>query len=214
MVPTFVAIAFVDIAGYTALTEAHGDVDATRCALTFYDLVERCLGPGTRIVKRIGDAVMLVGNRPEDLVHVVARAFDEAETMPGFPALRAGIHAGAVVEEGSDYFGAAVNVAARIGAHARSGEILCSTTVAAGLPAEEDIARRDLGAVSFKNVDHPVEISVLVPARSGRGDAIDPVCRMRVARPVVQIVHRGTRYAFCSEACAERFRAAPDTFAG
>lgn len=205
--------AFVDLAGYTALTEQHGDASGADCAARFYELAELSRQGDTRIVKRIGDAVMLVSSDPWSCVATVMRLFQAADALPDFPALRAGLHAGPALERDGDYFGATVNVAARIGAHARSGEALCGETVAAAMAGRRDVRTTALGAVRLKNVSHPVPIWSVLPAQPITvTEIIDPVCRMRVAAPKVEIEHRGERYAFCSDACADRFRASPDTF--
>lgn len=207
-----VAIAFIDMAGYTALTEAHGDEDAAHCANRFYELAGRSLTGDTKIVKRIGDAVMVVGSDASAVVGSTLRLFAEGERLAAFPGLRAGVHAGPAVEQGGDYFGATVNVAARIGAHARTGEILCGPTVAAALAGDTDVRVAPLGAVTFKNVSHPVDVYSILPLAPVESGPIDPVCRMHVGRARVTIAHAGHTYAFCSDACAERFRASPDTF--
>jgi class 3 adenylate cyclase/YHS domain-containing protein len=207
-----VVVAFVDMAGYTALTEAHGDDDAAACAKRFYELAARGLTGDTRIVKRIGDAVMLVGSDIADTVASTLRLFADSEKIEGFPGLRAGLHAGPAVELDGDYFGATVNVAARIGAHARTGEILCGSSVASALAGSHQARVVPLGSVRFKNVEHPVEVFAILSVAPLASGPIDPVCRMQVARPFVTIPHRGHVYVFCSDACAGRFRASPDAF--
>jgi class 3 adenylate cyclase/YHS domain-containing protein len=205
--------AFVDLAGYTALTEQHGDLDAADCAERFYRLAERSLVGDTRIVKKIGDAVMLVSSEPSSCVSTVCALFAAADAEPSFPALRAGINAGAVVERDGDYFGAAVNLAARIGAHARSGEVLCGEAVSSAVARAGRVRAVPLGKVALKNIAHPVSVwSLLEPEPPVVSGVVDPVCRMRVARPHVSLEHEGRRYSFCSDACAERFRADPTAF--
>ena len=78
--------AFVDLAGYTALTEQHGDVGAADCAERFYALAERSLIGETRIVKRIGDAVMLVSPTPAECLSTVLGLVRAANAEPLFPA--------------------------------------------------------------------------------------------------------------------------------
>lgn len=206
--------AFVDLAGYTALTEQHGDMDAADCAARFYELAGRALAGDTRIVKRIGDAVMFVSSDVSSCVTTVFALLRATDGEPHFPALRAGIEQGLAVERNGDYFGATVNLAARIGAHARSGEVLCGASAAKAIAGSTDVRSVPLGAVRLKNVFQPVDVWSLVgvePAHATTGP-VDPVCRMRVAVPMVFVEHQGRRLAFCSNACAERFRASPDAF--
>lgn len=207
-------VGFVDLSGFTALTEAHGDEGAVECAERFYQLAQRALVAKTRIVKRIGDAVMLMGVDPVASVASVAKMVALAEAEPEFPALRAGLYAGPVVERDGDYFGATVNLAARLGAYARAGEILCGASLADALRRDGAFRLVGLGDVKLKNVAHPVAVYSVVPlndADLARG-AIDPVCRMRVTQAKVTMEYGGRSYAFCSDACADQFRASPGTF--
>src|SRR5574342_255265 len=84
---------FADLAGFTALTEAHGDQDAANCAARFYQLARAALVADERI---------------------------------------------------GDYFGATVNLAARVTAHARSGQVLCAQPVAEAI--------RDLPAIRLQPI--------------------------------------------------------------
>jgi class 3 adenylate cyclase/YHS domain-containing protein len=205
--------AFVDLSGYTALTEAHGDDSAADAAARLYDLAARSLSGDTRVVKRIGDAVMLVSTDPRDAVRTVQGLMTSAESEANFPALRAGLEAGKAVERGADYFGATVNLAARIGAHARAGEVLCGEGVARALEGDGSVRVVLLGSVAFKNVRDPVSVfSILAPEAPLEAVIVDPVCRMKVARPRVTLEHEGRRFAFCSDACADRFRASPGSY--
>jgi len=213
MAPAAFTFAFVDLAGYTALTEVHGDEDAADCAARFYALAQRSLCGDTRVVKRIGDAVMLVSSSAPACVDTVLRMFAEAEAEPGFPELRAGLFTGAAVERDGDFFGAAVNLAARIGAHARTGEVLCGDTCARAIATDARVRAVPLGEVTLKNVAHPVAIvSLLATGAPPSLGIVDPVCRMRVASARVTIVHEGVSYSFCSDACADRFRTSPAAF--
>jgi class 3 adenylate cyclase/YHS domain-containing protein len=213
VVGTSLTFAFVDMSGYTALTEAHGDDSAAECAARFYDLSRLALQGDTRIVKRIGDAVMLVSSSARDAVATVARLVAAAETEPDFPELRAGLDAGHAVERDGDYFGAVVNLAARIGAHARAGEVLCGESVARALEGDGSFRVVPLGSTTFKNVGRAVPIySVLAREAPALSGVVDPVCRMKLARPRVTVEHGGRVFAFCSDACADRFRASPQDY--
>jgi class 3 adenylate cyclase/YHS domain-containing protein len=205
--------AFVDMSGYTALTEAHGDDSAADCATRFYDLSRLSLQGDARIVKRIGDAVMLVSSSARDAVATVMSLVAAADAEPEFPALRAGLDAGPAVERDGDYFGATVNLAARIGAHARAGEVLCGESVAQALAGDPSFRVVPLGSVALKNVGRAVPIhSVLAVEASPAAGVVDPVCRMKLPRPRVIVEHEGRVLHFCSDACADRFRASPETF--
>src|SRR5262245_51219134 len=117
--------AFVDLAGFTAVTEAHGDTEAVAIVRAFRDRALQTLGPGDELVKTIGDAVMLRFPTPEAAIvalrQLVARELvaREAVLLP-----RAGAHHGHAVVVDGDYYGAAVNLAARVAGEARGGQLL------------------------------------------------------------------------------------------
>jgi adenylate cyclase len=120
------AVAFADLVGFTALGESVpleelGGV-AARLAKLARDVVE----PPVRIVKMIGDAVMLVSPEPADLVETGLRLVEAAEGDDAFPALRVGMAYGEAVNRWGDWFGSPVNVASRLTARARPGSVLVS----------------------------------------------------------------------------------------
>jgi adenylate cyclase len=113
---------FADLAGFTALTEAHGDERAADMAAEFSDLVRALLASHwAEEVKTIGDAVMLVCREPGAGVELGLRILEKVEARPAFPVVRVGMNTGPAVERGGDWFGAAVNVAARIRERRRAG---------------------------------------------------------------------------------------------
>jgi adenylate cyclase len=122
--------AFVDLSGFTALTEAHGDDEAAATLTRFRRIATSALGPNDVLVKTIGDAVMLAFAEPADAAPALRRLFDAALADPVMPLIRAGAHHGAAVEDANDFFGAAVNLAARIAAYAGGGQLLATRDVA------------------------------------------------------------------------------------
>ncbi|MDQ3777545.1 MAG: adenylate/guanylate cyclase domain-containing protein [Actinomycetota bacterium] len=118
---------FADIAGFTALTEAHGDEEAVALVGRFADGVAAEL-PAVQgeHVKTIGDALMLRIPEPADAILLGVRIVGGIFEGHGGPAVRVGLHHGAAVERDGDYFGAAVNLAARVSAVAAGGEVLVS----------------------------------------------------------------------------------------
>jgi adenylate cyclase len=124
------AIVFVDLSGFTRMTEERGDETAVRTAASLQRLAgETAARHGGRLVKLLGDGAML--RFPEPLVGVDA-ALELVETMSGEGALaaHAGIHAGPVIERDLDVFGRTVNLASRIADVAQPGEVLASDAVA------------------------------------------------------------------------------------
>jgi len=72
--------ALVDLAGYTALTETHGDEHAAELATTFAALATECLASGDRLVKPIGDAVLPASTNPSAGISLVDRLLPPALT--------------------------------------------------------------------------------------------------------------------------------------
>jgi adenylate cyclase len=204
---------FADLAGYTALTEAHGDDDAAQIATRFHELARACLPAGTRLVKTIGDAVMLVAPTIEDGIRAALAIARSVAAQPAFPALRVGLHAGPVVERDDDFFGATVNIAARVSGVAYAGEIVCTERIASIATGEGLAAARPMGTVRLKNVAAPVTLYELnVGDTSSELRHIDPVCRMQVVpdEAPARTAHEGTMLYFCSLGCAAKFGEAPE----
>ena len=148
-----VAIAFVDLAGYTRLTEEIGEEYAVNLVERFVDAVAMTLPEDARIVKTIGDEVMIVGT---DAAALTDWAVGFQELHRERPLPRIGIHHGAVLYRDGDYFGGAVNLAARVGARAAGGEVLVTRDIVehAGPHLEFQL----IGEVMLKGFDSPTEL--------------------------------------------------------
>ena len=209
---------FADIAGFTALTEAHGDEEAA-------DLVSRfCAAVGDELpaaggvhVKTIGDAVMLAIPDPASAVQLGVRITHELVAGHGTPAVRVGLHHGPAIHRSGDYFGAAVNLAARVSAEAKSNEVLLTAATAALAPRPEGLVYEARGRRELRNVRDPVELvaAVRVDATTSTGLPCDPVCRMAVDpdRAAGRLIYDGAEFFFCTLACAGRFAQAPERYA-
>ena len=212
-----VTFLFADIAGYTALTEAHGDDEAAQLARRFCAAVAGAAAAhGGEVVKTIGDAVMA---RHEDAAGAVAlglAAVHEAMAGHGFPAVRAGMHHGPAVRRDGDWYGATVNLAARVAGLAAGGEVLLTGAARDAAGELAGVAFESRGEQRVRNVTGAVPIFAAVPdARTSQGRHVDPVCRMLVAegREGGTLRHRGALYRFCSLECARRFLSEPDAYA-
>jgi len=151
------AICFLDISGYTRLTEERGDEAAAELATRLTPLVQRQADRhGGKVVKWLGDGVMLHFRRAEDAVPAALDLLD-AVADAGLPPAHVGIQTGPVVFEGGDYFGRTVNLAARIAEHALAGQILVSDEVV-GTIDRERFSITDVGAVPLKGVADPVNL--------------------------------------------------------
>jgi hypothetical protein len=114
---------FVDLAGFTALTEAHGDAEAVSLLDEFLALARASLGPDDELVKSIGDAVMLASPAPEAALHSVTALMQGCQERSRFLLPQAGAHHGPAIARHGDYLGAAVNLAARVTGHAGGGQL-------------------------------------------------------------------------------------------
>lgn len=201
---------FVDMAGFTALTEAQGDDDAADVATRFADIARSSLGPGDLLIKTIGDAVFIMSPTPASGIELVERLLMRTCSQPGLPALRAGLNYGEAVQRDRDVFGAAVNLAARVAAEAYAGEVICTRQVA-DAAKDQDIPVVELGPVPLKNVRHSIELFSLALMVGDNATPLDPVCHSPVDRRAAagRLRYGHTEYWFCSLTCAAAFASNP-----
>jgi adenylate cyclase len=137
------AICFVDLTGYTRLTEEQGDEVAARLAVNLSTLVEDASRQhGGRPIRWLGDGGMFHFKDPGP---AVLAGLDMVEATPraGLPPMHIGIHAGPVIFQDGDVYGRTVNLASRIASHAAAGQVLAS---------KETVRRCDLPGVRFESV--------------------------------------------------------------
>lgn len=196
------AYAFVDLAGFTALTQTHGDQVAASYVDRLCALAAEASTGQTRLAKSIGDAVLLVGPDAADLLASAVTLMSQLARQPAFPLPRAGATAGPAVWRRDDVIGTAVNTAARLAACARGGQLLVDDSLVA-TAAAHGLATRPVGPLPLRNLRFPVAaFEVDYPDRPGR-PVIDPVCRMRLdAADAVAVLRAGTEELhFCSQGC-------------
>jgi adenylate cyclase len=146
------AMCFLDITGYTRLTEERGDEAAAELAARLAGLVRRCsLEHGGAPVKWLGDGVMFYFREPGAAV-VAAVEMAEVVGRNGLPPAHVGIHAGPVIFQDGDYFGRTVNLAARIADYARPGEVLVSQEVVDAATGGPAVTFTEIGPVELKGV--------------------------------------------------------------
>jgi adenylate cyclase len=151
------AMSFLDLTGYTHLTEERGDAAAAALAETLAVLVGRSAREhGGVPVKWLGDGVMV--HYPEPAGAVLS-ALGLVAQLPeaGLPPAHVGVAAGPVVIQGGDYFGRTVNLAARIAAYAGAGQVLVSRRVAEAAPPA-GVVFTDAGEVELKGFARPVRL--------------------------------------------------------
>jgi adenylate cyclase len=147
-----VAIAFADLAGYTRFTEEVGEEEAVSLVERFIDAVTDTLPEDARVVKTIGDEVMVVG---QDVQALTDWAVGFQRLYRERPTPRIGVHYGVVLYRDGDYFGREVNLAARVVARARGGEVIVTDSVMAAIQTSDWLQFEEIGQVKLKGFDEP-----------------------------------------------------------
>ena len=220
---------FADLCGFTALTEVHGDEDAADLAGGFFAEARALLGEHrAKEVKTLGDAMMVSCESAVDAIGLGLRMVQEIGARHGFPSVRVGLHTGPAVERDGDWFGAAVNLAARVSGAAGGGEVLLTDASAAAagapgggslgaIPPHANVVLHPRGSRELRNVGQPVPVleASCQRSRSAEDLPIDPVCRMAVdpEHAAGTLVHDGVEYSFCSLDCVRQFAEAPERYA-
>ncbi len=151
------AICFLDISGYTRLTEERGDDAAADLAATVHRLVQRSsVQHGGKTIKWLGDGVMFYFGDPGLGVRAALEMVDGLAAA-GLPPAHVGLHTGPVLFQEGDYFGQTVNLSARIADYARPGEVLVSEAVAVA-SHDPGITFADIGPVELKGVSGTVHL--------------------------------------------------------
>jgi adenylate cyclase len=151
-----VTIAFADLAGYTKLTEEQGEAKAVSAVEQFVEVVEQTLPIDARVIKTLGDEVMIVG---ADAGALTSWAVGLAAELPqGSPPPRIGIHSGAALYRDGDYYGREVNRAARVVARASGGEVLVTRPVVENASRQDGLEFELIGEVVLKGFNEPTEL--------------------------------------------------------
>jgi adenylate cyclase len=160
---TFVTVAFVDLVGSTAFAR---DVTTSQLVRALGDFegaaFDAALAHDVRIVKHIGDEVMLVGSRAPDVARTVFRIMRFVDTHPAWRGSRAGIASGFAVIRDGDYFGPVVNTAARLAGLAEPGEVLVNEAVTVAVD-DAEFAVDDAGHQLLRGFDETILVSRLRP---------------------------------------------------
>jgi adenylate cyclase len=157
-----VAIAFADLAGYTRLTEEAGEDEAVDIIEHFVEAVANTLPDDARIIKTIGDEVMIVATDASALLDwaVGFQALQQERPLP-----RIGIHRGLTLYRDGDYFGREVNLAARVGARAAGGEVLVTRPLVEAAGRHLEFER--IGEVRLKGFSESTELFLATLAEEG-----------------------------------------------
>ena len=151
------AIAFVDLSGYTSLTERRGDEVAADAAAQLHDLADAAAASeGGRVVKLLGDGAIMRFDGAQSALRATLRLVREIAAA-GLPPAHAGIAAGRIVLRDGDVYGRTVNLAARIATTAGPGEVVVEEGVVVALP--RGIATFDpIGRVALRGFSEPVAV--------------------------------------------------------
>ena len=207
---------FVDIAGYTALTDSHGERAAADLVDGFNGRVWSAVDGRGHVQELSGDSAFLVFPDPVVAMQAIAILYREIAGMQDFPMLRCGLHHGSALLRSKRYFGSTINTAARTVAQAGRGEVMCTAPVAQALAssAAANYPITHVGKVKLKNLADGVDLYRIALAESCDQFAIDPVCQMQVDTRTTAASSwlNGRQYWFCTVACCRRFEAAPSNF--
>ena len=153
-----VAIVFADLAGYARLTVERGDEEALAAVERFVAAVARTLPADARVIKTLGDEVMVVGPDAGALVRWAVGL--HAAIAPGDPPPRIGMHYGDALYRDGDYYGREINQAARVVARAGGGEVLVTRPVADVAAGIDGVKFERIGEVGLKGFSEPTELLI------------------------------------------------------
>jgi len=204
------AVAFVDLAGFSAITDVFGDEAALRVLDAFEELVTDSLKQGGRLVKWIGDEVMLAFPDPDTALQALAYLLPACRADARLPLTRAGVHYGPVIPRGSDLFGATVNIASRITGSTSAGRILATQPIAA-VAEGNGVAVEALGPIALRSVAARIPLFSIQMTEAVDPAWIDPVCKMHAPYSAYRRSSPAGHW-FCSPQCELAFRRSPETY--
>jgi adenylate cyclase len=196
-------IVFIDVESFTKLTETEGD-QAAIDVMTKVDSLVRplALEHNGKVVKHIGDALMLAFRPAEDAVGFARDLHDAARDDPSVPGLRVGIHRGPAIYRAGDYIGNTVNLASRVTATASGGQTVLTEAVAERLGEAAEV--EPVGVRMLRGAEQPVQLYRLAAREQKR----DPACGRTVDAPPAARLRQGDEELwFCSEQCLRDFLA-------
>ncbi len=208
---------FADLSGYTAMTDIHGDNHAADVAHQYVsDLRNLADDHGAKEIKTVGDGVLHRVDDPNEALIFGVRIVNEVGQQHGSLGVSVGMDFGEAVERDSDYFGLAVNTAARLSDLAQANDVLLTENVHRATGELHGISVEEFAEQKLKGITEKVRI--FSASRVGLEPEItlntDPVCHMRIDPKLSpqKITFKGTEYFFCSDRCARLFHANPHNF--
>jgi adenylate cyclase len=203
-------VAFVDLAGFTAIADVFGDAAAIEVLDLFEELVRNSVGDAGQLVKWIGDEAMLLFPEPDLALQALARLLPACRAEERIPLTRCGLNHGPIIRRGNDAFGSTVNIASRITAYAMAGQLVATRPIA-DVAKARGVSVHELGPIQLRSVAKRVLLFVLQMAEAVDPTWIDPVCKMH-APYSAYLKTRRTELWFCSQQCEEAYRRSPGTY--
>lgn len=198
-----VAILMADLSGYSALTEVHGAFSAANLIDRYIAIAKNCLVGDSRLHQQTGDELMFVSESPDSMLATAKQLAVASANEAYFLQVHGGLHYGKVLKRGENYFGTALNLAARIAAKAKAGTFYCSAEFAGAVTDKAAGIFRSKGHHLLKNISEKKEIFE-VDTETIKDHYIDPVCRMLILAPEHALRHPGhDAVYFCSGQCLE-----------
>lgn len=161
------AIVFADIVDFSPWALEAGDTAVLELLRGFAAAADPVFKEhGGVVVKRLGDGLMAVFDDPQAAVEAAreaCRVVGEIEVEGHRPQLRAGVHVGRPRKLGADYIGVDVNIAARLAAAGKGGEVLVSEATRSCID-DEAIGLRRVRRFKAKGAPHDLDVYVAEPA--------------------------------------------------
>ncbi|PSJ58702.1 hypothetical protein [Kumtagia ephedrae] len=201
-------VAFIDLAGFSAIADVYGDAAAIDVLEIFEAMVGEALGGPP--IKWIGDEAMLSFADPESAIQALGRLLPACRKEPRLPLTRAALNHGPVIRRAGDLFGSTVNIAARIAALAAPGQLLATQPVAE-IAEARGISVRDLGSTALRSLAAEVPLYEIELAPSPDPAWIDPVCKMHAPYASYRRAPPDGPW-FCSPRCEEAYKKSPQTY--
>jgi adenylate cyclase len=152
-----IAVCFADLVGFTSLGEQIPAEELGAIAERLSGLASEIVEPPVRLIKSIGDAVMLIAPEPRVLLDTALALMAAVEREgDGFPQLSVGLAFGEALDRSGDVYGPPVNLASRLSDVARPGAVLTTAEVREAFP--EDYDWSNVGRRRFKGISQPVSI--------------------------------------------------------
>lgn len=159
-----VACAFADLVGFTRLGEELPPEGVEQLANRLADIARQVMVAPVRLIKTIGDAVMLISPDTGALLEVILALVDAAEADELLPQLRVGVAYGSAVSRAGDWFGSPVNLASRVTSVARPGAVLVAESAREQIGDDERFGWSYAGARRLRGIRDGVDLYRVRPA--------------------------------------------------